>query len=181
MFLLPKHCGSYSPKSVVVVVVMMMMMVMVLVSSHSSHESPHESPHESQHHGPAHQLRARPRLWRRRRGREPWRSHDGKKWGLSLLITGHRWCSERSLCDVMLLLTRWWHFTSATITWSCCSPVCSSTHLEVSDVTGTIVAKILYFLWDLMPFANNNFKCFNKLEDFLNSFCVLILLLFCNL
>lgn len=148
MFLLPKHCGSYSPKSVVVVfVMMMMMMVMVLVSSHSSHESPHESPHESQHHGPAHQLRARPRLWRRRRGREPWRSHDGKKWGLSLLITGHRWCSERSLCDVMLLLTRWWHFTSATITWSCCSPVCSSTHLEVSDVTGTIVAKILYFLW----------------------------------
>lgn len=167
MFLLPKHCGSYSPKSVVVVFVMMMM---VLVSSHSSHESPHESPHESQHHGPAHQLRARPRLWRRRRGREPWRSHDGKKWGLSLLITGHRWCSERSLCDVMLLLTRWWHFTSATITWSCCSPVCSSTHLEVSDVTGTIVAKILYFL-----------SCDNKLEDFLNSFCVLILFLFYNL
>lgn len=169
MFLLPKHCGSYSPKSVVVVFVMMMMM-MVLVSSHSSHESPHESPHESQHHGPAHQLRARPRLWRRRRGREPWRSHDGKKWGLSLLITGHRWCSERSLCDVMLLLTRWWHFTSATITWSCCSPVCSSTHLEVSDVTGTIVAKILYFL-----------SSDNKLEDFLNSFCVLILFLFYNL
>lgn len=168
MFLLPRHCGSYSPKSVVVVVVMMMM-VMVLVLSHSSHESPHESPHESQHHGHAHQRRARPRLWRRR-GREPWRSHDGKKWGLSLLTTGHRWCSERSLCDVMLSLTRWWHFTSATITWSCCSPVCSSTHLEVSDVTGTFVAKILYFLWDVMLFANNNFKCFNKLEDFLKFF-----------
>lgn len=176
MFLLPKHCGSYSAKSVVVAVVMMMM-VMVLVSSHSNHDShaPHE-PHEEQHHGPAHQHRARPRLWRRR-GREPWRSHDGKKWGLSLLTTGHRWCSERSLCDVMLSLTRWWHFTSATITWSCCSPVCSSTHLEVSDVTGTFVAKIIYFLWDVMPFANNNFKCFNKLEDFLNSLCSYFILI----
>lgn len=33
------------------------------------------------------------------------------------------------LCSV---LPRWWPSTLATTMWSCCSPACSSTHLEVS-------------------------------------------------